>query len=343
MSVAQAIDVTVYGTIRDNNTQSVLENIQVKLYRNSAYYSQRYTAADGSYSFTSLPSGIYYIQAVHANYLTQDSPSHNQPDSTSVNISLYLQPKIVNANIETMTISGVNVMLEPYNVNISETMPLLITLRNTGNVTASIKLDLWSTQISLEPTTISTSWVSVLPNQTTQFNINFMVDSNYLNGTRDISLKIKVWDTTRTQSTVYPASYVEHDDIIQVTSYFKKAVVSLIDFDKPVYQPQDVANIAVKLQNNGEHGGSFSVNYYISDIPVSTTDYNGFLYTSSQTNIILQPGEELLLDRLQWTLPASSDNKSYYLFISVTSPVGSDSVQYDAPIVSFTAPRYRLL
>lgn len=55
LSVAQAIDVTVYGTIRDDNTQAVLENVQVKLYRNSAYYSQRYTLADGSYSFTGLP------------------------------------------------------------------------------------------------------------------------------------------------------------------------------------------------------------------------------------------------------------------------------------------------
>ncbi|HOZ01947.1 MAG TPA: carboxypeptidase-like regulatory domain-containing protein, partial [Candidatus Syntrophosphaera sp.] len=298
-------------------------------------YSYTNTSETGYYSFSSLPDGTYNIQASHPDYLTQTSPSYDAEGSASLNISLNLPPKIVGAYLSYLRVNGVLMQGEPYYVNLGDTLHCEASVWNSGNVTAHYMLETWSSEISLEPELISSEWVQIDPDCFYTYNMDFVVDTTYLNGTKNVTLLIKAWDSSRPQSTEYPASYVEAENTFQVSSHFKKAVISLIDFDKPAYEPLDEVNIAVKLKNNGENSANFNVQYYISDVPMSQDEINGFFYTSSQSGIILQTGQELLLDRLHWTIPPDGHNKGYYLFVNLTCVSGDDIIQYDAPIVTF--------
>jgi hypothetical protein len=356
LSIEICVAGSIYGTVKDVNYNTPLNGATIKLYLNSNLISSKTSDSNGNFLFSGLAQADYDIEFIHQNYLT----SYNSifvPDTLQVNLTHHMHPKIVTCSVQDILIDRgngyVSVLDIPLEIEHGDTLDCRLIVKNTGNITVNIKDSIWSSEIGLTPEKIISNYVSVNPNENWTYQFQIILDYGFLNGTKDIKFAVFARDPNRPINlTNYPQSTYRIQDIFQLESGYKKAIISMVDFNKAVYEPGENVDIAIKIKNKGKVGAIYNVRTVISDVPQNSNDYDSFDFDYWQHGILLNVDEEVICDKISWVVPENYNGKSCYVYISVTRNTDNGLIEYDKSeslfyiesipeIINYTAEHYR--
>ncbi|MBL7047706.1 MAG: carboxypeptidase regulatory-like domain-containing protein, partial [Candidatus Marinimicrobia bacterium] len=328
-------NITIFGTVSDDNTSGNLEGVIVQLLLDSQIISTTSTSDGGGYTFANLDSNSYDLTYTHEDYFIRNE-TINTPGVGNVIVNTALTPKIVEANISQILVNSESVLSNPYFVENGDLLTCQINLENTGNILTHAQVWIWTAEIGIDPNNFETEWIDLPVGNNTSVPFSFTINDGFLNGTKNINYFIWIEDPNRTPDyNNYPESGMMLSGSFQLTSGFKSALISSVKLSQEIYQPNDEVEIGVWLKNDGQVDATFNLTTYISDVPQSESAVNENVTVISQDNIVLQAGEEQMVNIVNWIVPAEYDESSCYVFSSLSSQTGNEIVEYDKTINVF--------